>query len=272
MTSKNTSTVPEVQAEETADYSRYFGGKGGAGVYQSIINQIPPHDVYKECFLGMGSIIRNKLPAKFSYGVEVHAPAANYFQKNHATSIPNFRLLRRCAFELLEVWSVMGPDRGLTEFVYLDPPYPLESRTSNHRYEQELTDEQHVRLCQLINYMSDAGYLVAISTYPNDIYEKHLAGWRPFEYTSTDSAGKIRDELLYCNYPEPAILHDPSYLGENNDKRSDIKKRIRRNINKLQQWGPNERLRLISHVLATMPEAEKTALQQLVESGFKNHE
>lgn len=32
----------------------YKGGKAGAGVYQQIINQIPPHDVYIEPFLGGG--------------------------------------------------------------------------------------------------------------------------------------------------------------------------------------------------------------------------
>jgi hypothetical protein len=32
----------------------YPGGKGGAGVYQMIINQIPPHRVYIEPFLGGG--------------------------------------------------------------------------------------------------------------------------------------------------------------------------------------------------------------------------
>lgn len=265
-------TVPEAQVKEPTEYSRYFGGKGSAGVYQSIINQIPPHDVYKECFLGMGSIIRNKLPAKYSYGVEIHAPAAGFFKKHYAPAIPNFRLLRRNAFDLLDIWSTNRIVHNSPEFIYLDPPYPIESRTSQHRYENELTDDQHIKLCELINYMSDAGYLVAISTYPNEIYQTHLSGWRAVEYTSTDSGGNIRDELLYCNYPKPTILHDPRYIGENNDKRSDIKKRIKRNIGKIQSWEPNQRLRLLSHVMATMPDAEKAALQQLIESGFKNHE
>jgi site-specific DNA-adenine methylase len=33
---------------------RYPGGKGGAGVYQTIINNIPPHDTYIETHLGGG--------------------------------------------------------------------------------------------------------------------------------------------------------------------------------------------------------------------------
>jgi hypothetical protein len=41
----------------------YAGGKNGAGVYQTIINLMPPHDVYIEPFLGGGAIMRQKRPA-----------------------------------------------------------------------------------------------------------------------------------------------------------------------------------------------------------------
>lgn len=272
ITGENTSTVPEAQAEKHAEATRYFGGKGGSGVYQTIINQIPMHDVYREVFLGMGSIIRYKRPAKISYGVERHVPAATKFNQLFAPDIPNFRLINGDALQVLSVWDCMPVAAGKTEFMYVDPPYPLGTRTSNHRYNNELTDEEHIKLCALLRQCTDCGYLIAISTYPNDIYKQELAGWRAVPYTSTDSGGNIRDELLYCNYPEPEILHDPSYVGPNNDKRSDINKRIKRNINKLAQWEPNERLRLLSHVLATMPDAEKAALQNLTESGYVNHD
>ena len=38
----------------------YPGGKNGAGVYQAIICQIPPHQVYVEPFLGSGAVMRLK--------------------------------------------------------------------------------------------------------------------------------------------------------------------------------------------------------------------
>jgi site-specific DNA-adenine methylase len=38
-------------------HARYPGGKGGAGVYQTIINNIPPHDTYIETHLGGGNIL-----------------------------------------------------------------------------------------------------------------------------------------------------------------------------------------------------------------------
>jgi DNA adenine methylase len=36
----------------------YPGGKGGAGVYQTIINGMPRHEVYVEPFLGGGAVGR----------------------------------------------------------------------------------------------------------------------------------------------------------------------------------------------------------------------
>lgn len=49
----------------------YPGGKNGAGVYQAIINQIPPHRVYIEAFAGSAAIYRHKLPARTSYLIDL---------------------------------------------------------------------------------------------------------------------------------------------------------------------------------------------------------
>ena len=49
----------------------YPGGKNGAGVYQTIINLMPPHDVYIEPFLGGGAIMRQKRPALLNIGVDL---------------------------------------------------------------------------------------------------------------------------------------------------------------------------------------------------------
>jgi DNA adenine methylase len=48
----------------------YPGGKNGAGVFQRIISQMPPHDVYIEPFLGGGAVLRLKRPAALSIGID----------------------------------------------------------------------------------------------------------------------------------------------------------------------------------------------------------
>ncbi len=53
----------------------YPGGKNGPGVYQTLINQIPPHDTYIETHLGGGAVLRHKRPAALNIGIDLHGPA-----------------------------------------------------------------------------------------------------------------------------------------------------------------------------------------------------
>lgn len=55
------------------------GGKAGAGTYQKIINQIPPHEIYVEAFLGDGAIIRRKRPALRNIAIEIDPATAAAF-------------------------------------------------------------------------------------------------------------------------------------------------------------------------------------------------
>jgi hypothetical protein len=51
----------------------YPGGKGGAGVYQTVINGMPRHEVYVEPFLGGGAVMAAKRPACLNIGVDLDA-------------------------------------------------------------------------------------------------------------------------------------------------------------------------------------------------------
>ena len=68
---------------------RYPGGKGGAGVYQTIINNIPPHDTYIETHLGGGNILERKRPAARSVGIDVDPEVIEvcHFQKATARNV-----------------------------------------------------------------------------------------------------------------------------------------------------------------------------------------
>jgi DNA adenine methylase len=57
----------------------YPGGKNGSGVYQAIINQMPPHRVYVEPFLGGGAIMRLKRPAEMNIGIDLDQDAVHAF-------------------------------------------------------------------------------------------------------------------------------------------------------------------------------------------------
>lgn len=100
----------------------YPGGKSGAGVYQITINQIPPHEVYIEPFLGSGAILRKKAAAICNIGVDSDRTVLDRFPKD---SIPGLTLICDDALHFLITYRWTG-----REFVYCDPPYLMETRSS----------------------------------------------------------------------------------------------------------------------------------------------
>jgi len=57
----------------------YTGGKDGAGVWQRLVNEIPPHEVFVSAFLGDCAIMRHKRPARVNVGIDLAAGTASRF-------------------------------------------------------------------------------------------------------------------------------------------------------------------------------------------------
>jgi hypothetical protein len=64
----------------------YPGGKNGSGVYQTLINLMPPHDVYIEPFLGGAAIMRLKRPARLNIGIDLDSAAVETARSDRGTS------------------------------------------------------------------------------------------------------------------------------------------------------------------------------------------
>lgn len=63
-------TMPHIRGACSAPIlNSYPGGKNSS--YHHIINQMPPHRVYIEPFLGSGAIMRRKLPARLNIGIDL---------------------------------------------------------------------------------------------------------------------------------------------------------------------------------------------------------
>ncbi|WP_016957952.1 DNA adenine methylase [Catenovulum agarivorans] len=230
----------------------YFGGKGQDGVYQTIINQIPPHKNYIEPFLGGGSIMRHKKPAlELSVGCDLSISALANFRET--TGMARLHLLKTCGISFVESLK----NHGTETFIYCDPPYVHNTRLSNSRYEFELSDNDHIRLCLILRNLNCN---VALSGYPNDIYDEYLTEFRKVEFTSVDRGGNVRDEVLWMNYEQPTILHDSQFMGSNFNERQNIKRKIQRNTSKIMAWNANERIALISELLEQLTPSE---LEQL---------
>lgn len=239
----------------------YDGGKGGAGVTQWIINQIPPHRVYIEPFLGGGAVLRAKLPAATStIGVERDARAVSLWRGDE---VPEFTVIHGDAISWLSRFAagrVIGD-----EFIYCDPPYMLSTRTGGAIYRYTLSDHDHLRLLKILRSIRCS---IAISGYWSELYERTLRGWRLSRFATVKRNHARAEECLWMNYPEPIALHDYRYLGNNFRERERIKRKKTRWKNRLAAMSILERRALV----ATLAEcdAERSCNAVLGEAGRRS--
>jgi len=160
--------------------------------------------------------MRLKRPAKVNIGIDISSKVTTAWRKavlhgalyNLEILEGNFLALNPC------IWDYEST------FLYLDPPYPLQTRKSSRdRYEHELSIKEHE---MLLNKIIAAKAMVAISTYPNPLYSSHLKDWRYIDFQAMTRRGPAT-ERLYMNYDEPEELHDYSYLGTDYKDRERIK-------------------------------------------------
>lgn len=227
----------------------YFGGKGASGTFQTIINEIRPHDVFISPFLGHDAIIRNIKPAATTIGIDASSQIINLWKEQNL----KMQLINGCGINFLEK---LRPENNLKYTIYCDPPYPLMSRKSQRQeYKHGLSESDHLRLLQIIKKLPNKSFDILISTYKNDLYNEHLKGWRLLKFKSQTRHGPSI-EYLYMNFNNSeSILHDYSYIGSNFRERERIKKKVNRWVKKLKELPLYERNAIINSLL---PPADTT--------------
>lgn len=270
----------------SAASTRRLGSKANEATYKTIINQIPPHRIYIEPFLGWGAILLHKLPAAYNVAVDLDRDRVAEFDRaivaadaplltvsesavdvcKRATSLsadlpaPVARVAAEpplqarvggleesqskassslCSLVVGDALAFLSnfPWRG-DEFVYCDPPYMPETRTSRNRYRYEMTPFDHARLLRVLLALPAA---VMISGYHSSLYERLLSDWRLVTFEAVTRGGSIRTEHLWCNYPDPVELHDYRWLGKDHRERQDLNRMRRRWVSKLEGMAPIKR-------------------------------
>ena len=227
--------------------TRYAGGKNGAGVYQRLINLMPPHRVYIEAFLGSGAVLRRKRPASTNIEIDVDAGIiARYIGGPVVVSQPYHHCATRRTLICTDAlpWLRDYAWRG-EELVYCDPPYlgSVRARAGRPLYRHEMMDE--VRHAELLQILTSIPAMVAISGYASALYEGFLKGWRRIEFQAMTRGG-LATEVVWMNYPAPAALHDYRYLGRDFHDRMRISRKIGRWTRRLKAMPELERAAVIS--------------------------
>jgi DNA adenine methylase len=232
----------------------YPGGKHGPGVFQRLINEIPPHDVYIAGCAGHDAIAQNKRPAVRNILIDLD-PEPLAWWSEYLAAMPDvassFELHRfdvvdwltvRFGLSRIDGYQDAGTgDHGRT-FVYLDPPYLMDTRSSGPLYRHEMTDDDHRRLLGVITRLP---CMVMICGYHSDLYGGALSRWRHFTYQSVCRSGAKRTEHAWCNYPAPETLHDSRYVGNDKRQRENIRRRTRRLVANLNALSSHERQAVI---------------------------
>jgi len=266
----------------------YPGGKNGSGVFQTIINLMPPHEVYIEPFLGAGAILRLKRPASTNIGIDIDPEVIRYWKAAasrktgmQSSSVRNGERRRRLKDDrrqYLQLASLEIPE-GPGEFkfvchdslevlrskvwqpntlIYCDPPYLRSTRTHGAQYAFEMTDIQHIELIALLRELPCK---VMLSGYSSALYAKALKGWNATAFQAT-TRGKPAAEWLWCNFDRPVELHDYRFLGEDFRERERIKRKKKRWIGKLERMPLLERQALLSAIAETAENSEAGSTRQ----------
>ncbi len=228
---------------------RYPGGKGKT--YQHLINLMPKHEVYIECFVGGGSVLRRKKPACASIGVDLDERAIAGCESIRDI-VPNLSLVQQDALVFLRGYPFQG-----TELVYADPPYLAQTRRGGRLYRHEYTDEQHVALLDVLRELPCA---VMISGYDSRLYRSLLRGWRRSTFRSKTHVD-VREESVWMNYPVPDALHDSRFLGGSFRERQQIQRRLatlRRRVHAMPPPERSEFLRWLSEQFGQREDACST--------------
>lgn len=210
----------------------YPGSKAGSGVYQQIISQMPPHDVYVEPFFGTGAVFWRKRAARINVGIDadpamVARADRRAFELEGSADIVEVGV--GCPGYLFLVGDGISYLHGLRcgpeWLIYCDPPYLRETRSSRRRlYRCELKRSDHVRFLDASRRLPAR---VMVSGYHCELYDQALSSWRVVEYSAMTRGGR-RIEVLWCNFREPTELHDYRYYGRDYRERERVaRKRVR---------------------------------------------
>lgn len=214
------------------DGKGYPGSKSASGTWQRIIGQMPPHSVYLEGFLGSGQIFRRKRRAENSILIDSNPKCLRPFKDEPAT--------RTIVGDALEVLAELAPWLPADTVAYFDPPYLLATRQRRLYYEHEPEVHDPAWHEKFLALVVTLKFPVLLSHAPAELYSSRLHGWRCCSYEAMTRGG-VRPEVLWCNFPEPAELHDWRFAGLNARQRFAMKRFVARWLDRVEAMPARRR-------------------------------
>lgn len=232
-----------------APFKRYNGGKSGNGVYQTIINLIPPMSFFISPFVGNGGVERRINLPGISMFFDTNKTVVDAWKvalKGYTKKNPGKKIDVINQNGLKAIGAYKGNEK--TTFIFCDPPYLFDTRVSQQKLygEHEWQYNDHVMFLTLLKRCTCN---VMVTHPPHILYENMLQGWSVKDYTFIDSSGQKRFDRIWYNYPTPTILQDYTHLGADYRERELVKNKTARHMAKLKRLPDVERNAILSAVI-----------------------
>lgn len=201
-----------MKKQNPVPFETYFGGKSGAGTYQTIINHIPPHRIFMSLFAGNCGIFKNIRRAEYSVINDIDSSVSNAWSNIH----DDILVLQKDAIDFLktDIFNIEYKKQWKHIFIFLDPPYLMATRKRQNKiYNFEFSEDQHIALLDCVLSLPP-GINIMISHYPCPLYDDKLKNWQKVSFQSSTRHGSAT-ENIYFNYSLNGELHDYSYIGQN---------------------------------------------------------
>ena len=217
----------------------YKGNKNIDGVKQKILSLIPKHRVFIEGFAGGAGIAKN---------IYTGSETVILIEKNKKQcdilelDLPGSVVVNDCVFDFIENFKyIINPNVVL----FLDPPYIFSTRFNNSIfYDFELSDNDHVKL--LLSILQLPCNVIIIHPV-SSIYAKYLNFWY-YKNVTIRYNKKNSKEIIYYNFQDSIAKNDYSSHGENSTDRQRIKRKITRNIQKIENLNPVDKECLLNAI------------------------
>ena len=94
-------------------------------------------------------------------------------------------------------------------FMYLDPPYLLDTRAAK-QYKHEMTDADHE---ELLHTITQSKAQIMISGYASEMYDDYLQNWNRMEFRGTAEHAGVRTEVIWMNYNPDGQMSIEDFLS-----------------------------------------------------------
>jgi hypothetical protein len=241
------SELPSVKAMQKNNSksinNSYAGGKNASGVYQFLINHVPPVKCIVSGFLGHCGLLKNIKPAKLMVGIDKDKLVTDRWNKEDLG-------IKLITGDFLNNLDWVNPKQFGETLVFLDPPYLDETRASQgklYNYEFQTAEQHKTLLEKAVRFPC----YVMITAYENELYNHYLDGKNGFTkyYFNGQTRAGRKQECMYINYDVPTQLHDYRYQGTDYRERWNNKKLIERTISQLKDMPALRRNMVIDAIL-----------------------